>query len=163
MIVRILLIAALNILWVGIMVVTLIMPTMPEFMDNSILNSVLGGILCNTDEHLQRLQTESAGINSFCVNTTTESKRNVSENLGLIGLVATGITFLVTTTAEVLFAFSLKRKRNSKEPVVEVVTTPRKPDINITETLRQLEEARKAGLISYDEYDRKRQEIYKNL
>jgi len=164
MVFHILLIVILNIVWVGIMVGTLILPTMPEFMDNATLYSVMSSVLCEPNERLQRVQSESAGIDNFCVNTSTESKRNVSEKWFTGGLIATVIAFMLSTMAEVLFAFSLKRKKMTpKAPVVEVATTPRKPDINITETLRQLEEAQKAGLMTYDEYDQKRQEIYKNL
>ncbi len=164
MIARILLIALLNLVWVGIMVGTLILPTMPEFIDNAILHSVMGSILCESNEQLQRVQSESAGITTFCMNTTTEASREVNEKWFTGGLIATVIAFMLSTTAEVLFALSLKRKKMTpKAPIVEVATIPRKSEINITETLRQLEEAQKAGLISYDEYDQKRQEIYKNL
>ncbi len=164
MIIRILLVITLNIVWVSIMVGTLIIPTMPEFLDNSTLNSVMGDILCEPNERLQRVQSESSGISTFCMNTTTEASREVSEKWFLGGLIGTGIAFLVSTSAEVLFAFSLVRKKNKPKPQSEVgFATASKPEINISETLRQLQEAQKAGLISYDEYDQKRQEIFKNL
>ena len=164
MIARILLIILLNLVWVTIMGGTLILPTMPEFIDNPTLNSVMGGILCEPNERLQRVQSESAGIDNFCVNTSTESKRNVSEKWFSGGLIATIIAFMLSTLAEVLFAFSLKRGKNKPQHQSEVgFVAPPKPEINISETLRQLQEAQKAGLISYDEYDQKRQDIFKNL
>jgi hypothetical protein len=169
MVIRILLIVVLNIVWVGIMVGTLILPTMPEFIDNPSLNSLMGSVLCEPNERLQRVQSESAGITTFCMNTTTEANREVSEKWFTGGLIATIIGFMLGTMAEVLFAFSLKRQKMTPKAAsayreVGFVQQPKPQlNINITETLRQLEEAQKAGLMTYDEYDRKRQDIFKNL
>jgi hypothetical protein len=166
MVFRILLIVVLNLVWVGIMVGTLIIPTMPEFIDNPTLNSLMTSVLCEPNERLQRVQSESAGINTFCVDTTTESKRDVSETWFMTGLIGTIIAFMLSTTAEALFAVSLFRAKTKPkaQPEIGFVQQPKPPlNINITETLRQLEEAQKAGLMTYDEYDQKRQDIFKNL
>jgi hypothetical protein len=120
MVVRIILIILLNILWISIMVGTLIIPTMPQFLDDDAVNAALEVILCNPGETLRRQQTSnftadnfdiSLSITSQCKSTTAETNRNVTDRLVVIGLVGTGIAFLVSTMAEIAFAISLFRKR----------------------------------------------------
>jgi len=40
---------------------------------------------------------------------------------------------------------------------------PPPPSANLSDQLRQLEDAQKAGLITFDEYEQKRQEILKKI
>ena len=171
MIARVLLITLLNILWVAIMAGTLIIPIMPEFMDDDTVNSLLGSILCDPDEKLQRVEKVNPTLGDmgiamipYCLNTTRETKRDVTERWLVIGLVATGVTFLLSTLAELFFAFSLIRQKVKQG--VQLATAfagQANPSTNLSDQLRQLEAAQKAGLITYDEYDQKRGEILKKL
>ena len=171
MLVRIILIPVLNILWVCIMAVTLIVPIMPEFMDDSTVNSVLGSILCDPNEKLQRVEEVNPTLSDmgiamipYCLNTTRETRRDVTERWLVIGLVATGVTFILSTFAELSFAFSVIRpKVRPSVQFAPIFSRQANPSTDLSDQLRQLEAAQKAGLITYDEYDQKRGEILKKL
>ena len=171
MMVRVILIPLLNLLWVGIMAGTLIIPIMPEFIGDNTVNSVLGSILCDPDEKLERVEEVNPTLSDmgiamipYCMSITRETRRDVTERWLVIGLVATGVTFLLSTLAELSFAFSLIRQKVKQSvQVAPIFSGQANQSANLSDQLRQLEAAQKAGLITYDEYDQKRGEILKKL
>ena len=171
MIVRVLLITVLNILWVAVIIGALVIPIMPEFIHNDTVNTLLGSILCDPAEKLERAEDVNPALGDmgiamipYCLNTTRETRRDVTDRWLVIGLGATGVAFLLSTLAELSFAFSLIRKK-VKQSVQLIPTFVGQPgsSASLSDQLRQLEAAQKAGLITYDEYDRKRGEILKKL
>jgi len=160
----------LSILWIGSLVGTLIIPIIPDYMQNETVNSVLGSLLCEPDEKLVRVEDVNPmlgdmGISMipYCVNTTHETRRDVTDRWLVVGISVTVVAFILSTIAELSFSFSLIRRR-VQQGLQPPPTFFGQPSIaNLSDQLRQLEEARKAGLMTYDDYDQKRGDILKKL
>jgi hypothetical protein len=126
MITRILLIIVLNILWIGILVTLVIIPTMPEFLDNSTVNTLLGGILCSPNETFHRVQAygstvthdifdTSTYIANFCQSNTSERNLFVNDKLSDIGWGGTAMAFFLSIVTEIAFAKRLLRNKMKRK------------------------------------------------
>jgi len=169
MIFRVLLLTLLTTLWIGSLLGTLIIPIMPEYMQNETVNNLLGSILCDPNEKLERVEDVNPILGDigiamipYCVNISSETRRDVTERWLVIGLGLTVGTFLLSTIAEMAFAIGLIRKKMKQGGQIASAFAGRS-SASLSDQLSQLEEARKAGLITYDEYDHKRGDILKKL
>src|SRR5690242_4449861 len=169
MIFRVLLLTFLSILWIGSLIGTLIIPIMPEYIQNETVNNLLGSVLCDPGEKLERVQDVNPMLGDFgiamipyCINITSQTRRDVTERWLVIGVGVTVGAFLLSTIAEISFAISLIRKKMKQGGQLASAFAGRS-SASLSDQLSQLEEARKAGLITYDEYDQKRGDILKKL
>lgn len=169
MIFRVLLLTFLTILWIGSLLGTLIIPIMPDYMQNETVNNLLGSVLCDPDEKLERVEDVNPMLGDigiamipYCVNNKSEPRRDVTERWLVIGVGLTVGTFILSTIAEITFAIGLIRKK-AKQTGQLVSAFAGRSSASLSDQLSQLEEARKAGLITYDEFDQKRGDILKKL
>lgn len=163
---KIMLIILLNLVWAGALFGVLIFPAMPDFAGSDTIDQVLGAMLCAPGERLQRAPELNAalpdleiGMTPYCVNTGDETRRDVSGSWLTIGLGTAAVGFVLATLVELWLAFSLTQKK--AQLAGRSALGSAKPNLN--ERLQQLEQARQAGSISYDEYDQMRSKILREM
>ena len=168
---KILLTILVNILSFAFFAVVMVIPVLPQFQDDPRVNTYLAVILCNPNERLIREKASAGIMSSFglsmkptCINQ--QQRRDVTTRWLVIGLGGSGVLFLAGTILEILLVLNAIRRGvvravtpRSKNTVVPIIPT----EATLTDKLRQLEDAHKAGLITYDEYDQKRQELLRKL
>lgn len=172
MIAKIFLSVVLNLLWVGMLFGLIIIPSTPDSFNNGTIDALLGSILCEVDERLQRVQAPNLSLDlidvemvPYCVNTRTETWRDVTERWTLIALGGTALAFVVSTMVEMWVVVSLMRRKQEQEAAMGIVRGRNGkvlPKETVTHKLEQIETAYKAGLITYDEYDKARQNVFRN-
>ncbi len=172
MIAKIFLSVVFNLLWVGMLFGLIIIPSRPDSLDNSTIDALLGSILCEPDERLQRVQAPNPLLDlidiemvPYCVNSRTETRRDVTERWTIIGIGGTALAFVISTIVEIWVALSLMRRKLAQEAAMGIVRGRNGkpiPKETVTDKLKQIETAYKAGLITYDEYDKARQDVFRN-
>jgi hypothetical protein len=168
--IKFLLTALLNLIGIGFLILVIVVPITPQFKNDSRVDNLLGLALCNPGEHLVRepvsgiLSRLGIVITPYCVNG--QARRDVTFRwitLGLSGFAFVFLFDIVLQIALILNAirhaiFRSIRRRNSTPSQPVNIPVPPAP-VSLKDQLQQLEDAQKAGLITYDEYDRLRQDI----
>lgn len=166
-----LVILALVVLFTGVVI-----PVIPNTVDSPTVDSYLQSILCGADETILRSQYSERYIdgtaysmNVYCVNNEN-IRRDVSGTWVLLGMAG----FIIPFGIGLVMIFSTKvpppRPVTGNGQVIDVdalrkqISTQQGVSVSggnksLAERLRELEEARNAGLITYNEYDRMRDEI----
>jgi hypothetical protein len=158
-----------------------VVPVLPFLDDSPQIDQFLQPILCQPGETVRRDQystTDNDGtsysMNVYCLGDD-EVERDVTDRWFLIGLVAFLAPFLVG-----LFALIFGVQRNAVKSavntasgsagwavpgsgVMSVNTGSTGKNASLTQRLKELQEARDAGLISAVEYDRMRQQILDSM
>ncbi len=170
---RILITILLNGLWI-VFIGMLVVPFIPDFAGDQNVNAILGAVLCSPDERFEsRANTndypliEDFGIpmTPYCVNTRLETRTNVTEKWLAIGLGGAVVTFILSMVSELLLVIYSIRNKTSKlisnsNPVGFNFGMAR---MSLNDRLQQLENARQAGTITYDEYDQMRTKILREM
>lgn len=162
--------------------VLVVLPVLPFLSESPALDNVLKPILCNTEERIEREQYSSRtrddgtsySMNVYCVYQNGQ-RRDVTDRWQVISLVSFLAPFLlglfglifglnraaknrtITATTATINLMGANPSRIKLENMLAAMPKPTKQ--SLTERLKQLEEARNAGLISAEEYDRLRKEI----
>lgn len=170
---RIIITILLNLLLVvflGLMIV----PFMPDFARDRNVDSILGAILCAPDERLDRREEmnqypliSDLGIpmTPYCVNTRLETRTNVTEKWLAIGVGGGIVTFVLSMISELaLVIYSIRNKTSKLTPNSNPLGVNFGMNrMSLNDKLQQLENARKAGAITYDEYDQMRSKILREM
>lgn len=172
MIAKIFLSVVLNVSFLGLLFGLIIIPASSDSFDNGTIDALLGPILCEPNERLQRVQAPNPSLSfidmkmvPYCMNIRTETRRDVSERWTLIALSSTALAFVLSSLVEIWVVVSLIRRKQQQEAAMGIVRRRNGmplPKETVTDKLKQIEEAYKAGLISYDEYDKARQNVFRN-
>lgn len=154
--------------------VIIVLPVLPFLESNQTIDSILQPLVCEPGEKIERDQYQTAGsrggtvftMNVYCINSEG-SRRGATDRWTLIGAGIFVVPFLVG-----LFGVIFGASRSAQKAVAEgslgvtpggqvVTKSPASSDTSSTlaKKLNELEEARDAGLITADEYERLRQEI----
>ena len=170
---RLLIMILLNALWVFCLAI-LVVPTMPEFARDRNVNSILSAVLCAPGETFEQrnepndnplIEALGIPITPYCVNTRLETRTNITEKWLTIGVGGGALSFVLSTISELALVFYSIRNRTSK-----VIRNTRPSGVNfpnnpmtLNEQLQQIENARQAGTITYDEYDQMRSKILREM
>ena len=153
----------------------IVIPVLPFLDDSETIDGMLQPLFCEPGEKIERDQYTTPGSRGgtaftmavYCVSQES-SRRDVTDRWTLIGMGAFLVPFLIG-----LFAFIAGIGRNARRGAV----VPSSPIIvggqmlsgsippnsssgaSLTQRLKELQEARDAGLISAEEYERLRQEV----
>jgi len=160
---------------VGLCVIVVI-PVMPFLENSETIDVILQPIFCEPSEKIERDQYATSAnrggttftIAVYCV-SQEGSRRDVIDRWTLIGLGAFLVPFLIG-----LFAFIAGVGRNSRQgaavPSSAIVvggmpgTIPASSSsASLTQRLKEIQEARDAGLITAEEYERLRQEVLDSI
>lgn len=152
----------------------LVVPVMPDFARDRNVNAILGFVLCSPDERFERREEmndypliEDLGIpmTPYCVNTRLETRTNVTEKWLAIGVIGGLVTFVLSMISELALVIYSIRNKTSK-----MITQSNPLGVNfagrgmsLNDKLQQLENARQAGTITYDEYDQMRTKILREM
>ena len=158
---------------IGLLIAVIGIPIAPQFKNDTRVDSVLGVLLCNPGEHLVRNQNSNAllnrvgvvGITPTCI-TPQGQKRDVTARWITTGLAGFAFTFLFGVVLNIVLVLNAIRRligRRMRPKSSSAVVVPAPVEVSLSDQLRQLEEAHKAGLVSFDEYDRLRQELLKKM
>ncbi len=163
----------LNVIGIGFVLVVILLPIVPQFKNDSRVDTVMAAVLCNPGERLIRAQSTNPLLSRFGVAMTPtcingQQRRDVTTRWLTIGLAGFAFTFLFSTVLEVVLILNAIRRRIVRavrprdvyRPVQQPATLM---PLSLSDQLGQLEEAKKAGLITYDEYNQKRSEILKKM
>ncbi|MCA0457837.1 MAG: hypothetical protein LCI00_27980 [Chloroflexi bacterium] len=170
---RLLITILLNALWVLCLGI-LILPTMPEFARDRNVNSILGAVLCSPGEDFQPRNEpnehpliEALGfpMTPYCVNSRLETGTDVTEKWLTIGVGGAAVSFVLSMVSELALVIYSIRNKTSK-----IITQSNPLGVNflnnrmtLNERLQQIENARQAGTITYDEYDQMRSKILREM
>lgn len=162
-----------------------VLPVLPFLEDSEAMDNMLQPLLCKSGETIERRQystTDSEGtsysMDVFC-QSATGVRREVTTRWFLFGIVGFLAPFLIGLFA-VIFGVSRNVKNTAAQALemaqmggnaqyfgfdVPVSTVSGMPSQNATLSarLKQIEDARAAGLITSEEYDRLRQEILNDM
>ena len=165
----------LNLIGIGILVVVLVVPLAPQFKNDSRVDNLMAAVLCNPGEQMVRVQSTNPLLSRFgigmtptCVNTQGQ-RRDVTTRWIIIGLGGFAFTFLFGIVLEVVLIINAIRRRIARSIMPRdtyasvPMSTPMTAAAPLKDQLRQLEDAKKAGLITFDEYDRLRSEILSKM
>ena len=164
----------LNLIGIGILVVVLVVPLAPQFKNDSRVDTIMAAVLCNPGEKLVRAQSANPLLSRFgvamtptCINAQGQ-RRDVTTRWITIGLGGFAFTFIFGFVLEIVLIINAVRRRIARSmrpreayPSPLVITTAAAAPLK--DQLRQLEDAKKAGLITFDEYDRLRSEILSKM
>lgn len=168
----------LNVIGIAILIVVIVVPVVPQFRNDKRVDSLLGTVLCNQGESLVRepsnnpiLSGVGIAITPYCVGRS--GKRDVTMRWLLIGVGGFGFTMLFGIVLDIMLLINAFRRgvtrmviaRNTAPPFPTVPTMPPSEDLelSISEKLKRLDETRRSGSISDDEYRTMRQEILKKV
>jgi len=163
----------LNVIGIGFLIAVLVIPIAPQFKNDSRVDQALGVLLCNGGEYLVREQISNpmlqrfgiSGITPTCINPQGQ-RRDVTTRWITIGVSGFTITFVIGIVLEFVLILNAIRRRIARAvrpQTVGVVVPPPPVAVSLSDQLSQLDAAQKAGLITYDEYERLRQEILKKM
>jgi len=164
----------LNVIGIGFLIVVIVVPIAPQFKNDSRVDTIMAAVLCNPGEHMVRepitgiLSRIGIAITPTCINQQGQ-RRDVTTRWIVIGLGGFAVTFLFGFVLEMVLIANAIRRGIARaviprgNAVAAPLPMPPPPSANLSDQLRQLEDAQKAGLITFDEYEQKRQEILKKI
>ena len=144
----------------------IVIPVLPFLDKNTAIDNYLTPILCQPGEKIERdLYSEpnreggtSFSMNVYCLDRE-EQRRDESGRWMLIGGAAFTLPFVIGLFAFIAGVNRRVRTFTAAMPQTQFVIGGVSSGDTLTSKLREIEEARKAGLISSEEYDRLRKEI----
>ena len=175
--IRFLFTVLLNVIGILILVAVIIVPVAPQFRNDKRVDSLLGTVLCAQGERLVRepsnnlvLSRVGLAITPYCISRSGQ-KSDVTTRWLLIGAGGFGVTMLFGIVLDIMLALNAFRRAVVQLAIrrnrpVAFSTTPSMPpsedlEFSLSDKLKRLEEARKSGSISDEDYNRLRQEILK--
>lgn len=173
--IRFLFTVLLNVIGILILVAVIIVPVAPQFRNDKRVDSLLGIVLCTQGERLVRepsnnpvLSRVGLAITPYCISRSGQ-KSDVTTRWLLIGAGGFGVTMLFGIVLDIMLALNgfrravvqLAIRRNTPPRFPTTPTMPPTPDLelSLSDKLKQLDEARKSGLISAEDYKRLRQDL----
>ncbi len=165
--------------------VLIALPALPPLEDSPEMDALLAALLCQPGETVQREQYsyrvgwrgENFGVKVYCLGD--DGRRDVTDRWTLIGM---GTLAIPCILGLVLIINRLKRRWSRAQagapPVDDLLrapplvggqpvrissSAPTSGGLSLTDRLKQLQEARDAGLLSAQEYERLRQEILNEM
>lgn len=167
----------LNALGIGLLVVVIILPGLPQFRNDRRVDDLLTVVLCSSGEHVVRepsnnpaLKSVGLSITPYCVSRSGQ-RHDVTIRWLLIGVGGFGFIMLFGVVLDIMLllngfrraVMSLSIRRNRP---VSFSTTPSMPpsddvELSLSEKLQQLEAVHRSGSISDEEYQRMREAILK--
>lgn len=163
----------LNGLWLVFLGI-LVAPLMPDLARDENVNAILSAVLCSSGERFEAREEmndysliEEFGVpmTPYCVSSRLETRTNITEKWLVIGVGGAVVTFVLSMLSELLLVIYSIRNKTSKliansNPVGVNLFSNR---MTLNDRLQQLENARQAGTITYDEYDQMRTKIMREM
>jgi hypothetical protein len=151
--------------------VIIVVPVLPFLNDTPQIDQYLQPLLCQPGETIQREQYStrdrdgtSYSMDVYCI-SEDRTRRDVTLTWGLMGMGIFVVPFLIGLAALII---GLQRSQSGSETVSMSGGTWSAPagggsKPTLTQRLKELQDARDAGLISGMEYDRVRQQILDSM
>jgi hypothetical protein len=153
--------------------VIIVLPVLPFMESSQTIDDLLQPLVCEPGEKIERDQYQTAGsrggtlftMSVYCIGSEG-SRRSATDRWTLIGAGIFAIPFLVGLFSVIFGATRSAQKAAAGAPVMTLsgqaaALSPAGSGAGSTlaQKLKELDEARDAGLITADEYERLRQEI----